>query len=755
MNRDVAILVEGVGVPLTARAAGALDDGFLFTISGQSALSVESFPAPDDAAVTNPPATSSQSSEWFGGDTKASGLSFSVAASPLAIRTLIDYDVEPLTFLSSAITDTATTIYVDSSSAFAVGTLLWFVDECVRVTGNPLQGVLEVVRGACHTRPAAAIAGANVYPENPYVIDRRMSVYVVDVFGETKRIWQGFVGDSDLALGKNQIMVKGVHTIAQLKKANIGRAPVPLPYFGTVQRIGQELPYVSATTRTKPVGVRKENAAAVRWLHDPETNLVVRALDNLDVLDKGGWLGSPQLNLDTTTGSTVVFDANLFEALVIDAENLAESSTAALDYPAHPLGLALALMVSDSSPDEDPANYNVFSTNWGLGLTSDSLDITSIIALIEETRHLAITQIIVGGESDEVGLIELIKTKLLVPFNLTFAQASDGRLTIVKERLAFIDNFAAAVEIEPLPRTIDFKWKPNSRIEALQIEVGGAPWVDADTLTIDADLGGRRDSLRKIIFSDRNSVRIDFSSVATSALSAYPQQLGINRLAPAKRGQPTVTLTSVFTVPPAVGNQYAIVDLEPEPYGFAYPLPGGEEAKLSTSIVEAFGQVYSVKETIRRGVFTISMRIANWHAGRMSGRLAPSAEVVAVDPGAGTVTLAPNIFTFAGEANDGSHFMVGDGVYFRDDNGARSTPALNWWTITTIFDVTGSQTLVEIAGEDVSTVNVGDYMELAPWLTVPPQASRLVGFDTPYVYFANSTNTIGGTPTLDGFVYGV
>ncbi len=122
---------------------------------------------PDITAVSFPPQ---------GGFGESAGeVYFSAVDVGRQLSSLVRMGVVAETFLTAAVTDTATSWTVDDASALSVGDVVWSGPEAVEIT-NISSNTLTVTRAQLGTTGTALPAETSVYSSNPYIIGRGVKV---------------------------------------------------------------------------------------------------------------------------------------------------------------------------------------------------------------------------------------------------------------------------------------------------------------------------------------------------------------------------------------------------------------------------------------------------------------------------------------------------------------------------------------------------------------------------------------------------
>lgn len=674
------------------------------------------------------PSFSGSEIDIFTGQLQAGSVKQRLTASPLMGRTFMAQAISRLNVavLAAPLSKTDTQMTLTATTGFVIGGFLYINEEVIRVDSFDSGTTFNITRGIGQTEPIDHLTGDYLYDRINYWAGRRISFVELSLPNSfslpvtptsTTIIWTGFITDNPVSTkSTNTIELSADATVDVLRKIEINQTPRQVTF--TSESYNDDTIVLSRLATSGNISrVQKlQNVVGYsrRFYYElNDSGAVVLAGD-----DFGNFyysydqvqLGSPSFNLQDKIG---------VELLVIskDQDDLANfiyaSPTVFCDYPYHPLTIAAALLFSTTSPEQDPANFDVLHPNWScqIGFIAKLQEWKD---LIDETYWLEIDEIILGSGGEKVDVWNYVVQSLLPAFGFQITQDRDGYLIPVKVGILDVEEYYNSVIVQPLPEK--WEWRPYtaSVLDGMTITVGDRPWETGRTVTVTGrseddrtgDGQSRSGRVSRIInpkFNDNNWPF--FKEINAESVSiAY----GLERLAWRFDGLPSVSFELDISVyQPYLGETLRLT----RPDGLVSDILFDQEGARANdwAAVPFLAQITAIKPDVKRGVFVVEAILALYAYGAYAKWRAPSARIKS-RVGVGQYIIEGLTSDFADNKSDALNFFVGDELaLYTKSLDIKSTTLVNILSIAP----SGSDYLIQL-NVDFGTIGVaGDWLMLA------------------------------------------
>lgn len=739
---SVCVAIEGIGDDTTK------SDGLAWTFTRLPA-----YPSNREfvGGLTRIPQTVDTSVNPYTGDLQTSTMSFEIAASDLAATKLM-YVQTRAPYATTLSFGSSTTAVRINNNALA-GEVVWIDDEAI-LLGSLLatNTYTGCTRGFWGTIATGHGLGVQVYTKPNYLRYRRVTVFTVDHTTGTESVrWRGFIDDIETDDTGKTITVSCLELWAAVAGAEVNKGAPRVAVTGHV--VDSEawqrpvfLGSVVADRRTL-----KDDGGLQVWYQLGDTMTLASYSTSTQRVTFDGpaayWMGAPEFEYDSSKAELAsisggkqtmaqTYSDTAYELLVIDQRG--SSVTGDLDYPFHPVAIAMAMLISGSGTTT--SGYDVLGPEWGLAIDPTLFDTSAIDAIVASSPDLEIDRLILGWDGEPVRVMDTIINTLLRPYGFFPTITQAGLLSFARLEPVAIDIGTASqsTPLTPVPTALKWRNAREGQFFQANAEVGKTPWRDPDKVIVQRD-GSFRDASRRSLFSRNNETSYDFQTVSPSTdRTAVIQEL-ISRVVSGKSAAPMVGVTvldsNVTGITYDLGD---VITLEAPDIQQAWWIDSsGIRVNLSSTNASFIGVIIGREFEIPRLRYSLTLLLLNWSGGELILWRASSAEVVSV----ATATLTVTQRAFHASADDTSFFAVGDEVSI-------------WGYDGSIVDVgpytVQSLTATTIVLNTAPTASAGNIVRLAR-ANQYSNTAHVSGVTRPWAYFAIN----GGIASVgDPDVYG-
>lgn len=688
VNRITGYVIEGVGLDASYSGGVALH------------ASHHAQPATTDYewidALTQEPSDAGRSIDPLAGELRTGGYTLRVSASDRLAALLGATPLIAAYTLSADRSTSDTTLNILGSSGLD-GTVIWMGDEAILLGVSAGSTYTGCTRGYWGTTVQSHLALALVWDRVPYLRERVVRRVRYDRTTSTEEvIWRGFITRVTTSQDGTAYVVEVVDVLQSMRRATVNRDARDIAQTRPVARpVGQR---IGIYEQVEDLGDRVTVAGTSLYLQVGPLALKAYVGGGiLQILSESDWL------LDTTITEEMpyVIDGPWWPLFLIDRLS-DEASTSALSDPYHPITIALSLLMSSGTGDG--GTYDILVASWGLGLTSEVVDVAGWEALRAITPDAQVDMLVEGWDGKRVDVWTLITARLLRPFGLYVTQTAAGRLGVQRIHLPTLSAMSGAATVMRLPRgPLYLDPRLDQRAEELTAVVGSLPWREGRAVTVAGD-GGRRRRLEprrlELDYGVIRSETLDMGTGIEGLLAATLVHLLVLMLDAAPRLSITIGDEAIIgSGPVALGDEVQLTSLA---LGHSW-LVGADGARIemSDSDVRLTALVVGIRED-DRGALDVELALMGWRLGAPVRERAPAAISTAWDAGTKTHTLDSTALDFPG--GDGLAFEVGVELTLWSPQGSQRASGA------TVISTTGTTITVDVVWSVAP--NPGDVLRL-------------------------------------------
>lgn len=631
-----------------------------------------------------------------------------------------------LTFGSST---TALRVSGTGNTALA-GTVVYVDDEAILVGTHTGSGIYTgCTRGYLGTVATGHGLGVQIFAKNPYVNYRRVTLIEIDRATGTETVrWRGFVDSVQTDTTGKSINVQCMELWATVAGATLNKGAPRLRPSGSV---------VGGTAFGRPIyigyaatdGRRVRPSSSSAWAQIGDTLTACTSTSSKLLFDGPStyWFGAPEFSADKDNDVA-------FEVFVAGNEVSGISSTDDLTYPAHPVAIAMAMLIS--SGGNTSSAYDVLGEEWGLAIPESLFDVSAIDALIEATANIKIDRLLLGWDGKTVQVVSTIRDALLRPYGFFLAVTDTGLLSIARLEPTAIDvgTLAQASPTTPIPERLSMELATDGQFWQAEAKIGALPWREPDSIVVQRD-GSFRDNSRRSLFSRSLRLTYNFETVAPSSDTTVVLSELLNRIVVGKTAAPIVGITTTRADTYDIGKTVALT--APDIQQAWWIDRDGNRVTISTGQPSFAGIVIGRRYDLSRGTYDLSLLLINWAGGAFVKWRAHALMIESHD-GSGTLTVAQNAFHSG--VNDISFFDDSDEVVLCDKSGVQyAGPYSILVNSATSLSLSGTPTGV-VAGDVVRLTYYADYSNTA----------HVPGVANPFAYFAKNGLLDSDDPDIYG-----
>lgn len=746
-----------------------------------------------ELSVIDYPNIGAYSIDVFTGKVRSPSATFSMTASPEVVAAFSKTATPLRDILAN------TTEYVDSTQTTiqfnqaipSVPRLVYIGREAVIVQSLDSGTTYNVTRGAASTAPQQHRYGSAAYSKIPYWFGRRVFIYEITLPSvltmpttptEVKAIWSGYLSDVPVLQKSTSTITFKAESSAELnynRKINVN----PLTIDGTeiltvkysengnvyvtsppisgnrVSFDGNPNNQINEVTRVRKVlDIASASASNVVTTTDTRAWQIGESL----VLSRGevffrpvssierslfglAYLGSEALpeTYDPETGrhnpieksyELLVWSKTLDQRLSDVGQTI--SPTLACPYPYHPLTVALAFLMSSANiVNSNPATYDVLHPNWSLDV-SEFIDLSVWEDLIERTAWMEIDQLFLGWDGQSFDIWKFITEELLPAFDLTLIVNRDGFIVPKEIQIADVELYYGSPIYNPLPETWDWQNVTFGAYSTFTANVGGLPWLEPETVTVQAETPARTVNL----FFGKESARV-FDWYFFSKNKA--QSLGVgtlyNKLLFSASPIPQVTFKLDDTIPVEIADFVRLAKPDGLLTDILIDRDGNRVDDWATIPFVVF--VTEVRRTIKTGVVECKGILLNYTVEALAKWRAPAVRIKS-RVGDSEYLIEGTTSDFAAADSDALFMTVGDEVIlFSSSLGEKNM------TVKEIVAITpsGSDYIIEIDSDWLTVGTTNDWIIIAD--TPDYYNINVISSDAPYPYTAMTDGTTLTRPT--------
>lgn len=715
--------------------------------------------------LTRPPASISSSIDPFTSSLSTSSFTFTIANHDAAAEAFLFQQIDSDTTLTADYTPGDATVSTADTSGGLASTVVYIGDEVILLATHAGAGVYNINATSYWGTPAQQhISGTRVYTSPQYLRYRNVQLVIFDRDTGTATVrWRGFIDAIQTDEEGKVIQVSCTELFATLRNARVNRG-VSAPDDG--QRWDTAKVWATGVGAGQIFGYLYGWSARVAKSADTTHYITMQVTGEDDALVSGlyqtgsitlsgagytHW-GQPAMTELRKDDDDIEPAVRLTEVFLVDYEqdkdraaSAMRSSTRELDYPFHPLAIAMGFICStyNASANSGPTSWDAWNGDWGLGIPADYIDSTTIGALIDATPGLRVERMLLGWDGEEVDIVDIIQTKLLRPFGLFLGLTEEGLLTAGRLKTLHIDDYATAKSsnsVTLLPRRLKWSSARLGTFNQITAMVGGTPWRDPKSVTLNGIDGTRGDSIRRAVFGDPRALEIDFSTQVPVDSSSYVWTL-VSRAMIGHYALPTIGVRVEDSAINGLNLDHgAIVSIGDLGVQDAWILDtDGNRIAFTSDAAQYAGMVIGRKFDIAKRVYDIDLLLVSYRRGLFARWRAPSAEVTTGSSTKDIHVLTDTFSTTAssGEVDEG-FFTVGDEVEIWTRDGTRFHAGVEVRTVTSItggiITVGVAFSVLPASGTVVRIADRDSYSNTA----------IIAGFDPVYSYMGDSAGTVGG-----------
>lgn len=662
------------------------------------------------------PRSIASSIDPFVGDYNLSAFQFSLQATDALLGALVPVQRKTGTTIVNAISAPDSIVDVTPTGALSVGDVVYIGDETVWISGaiaiGPTFDRFIIQRGIGWTVARDYPAGEGIYSQLPYLRGRVVRLVRMIDEAAAEIIWSGVVRNLALNDQQTEIIIDAAELIGTLQGATGNTAPrVYTPSIGSVTTnndstaILGSLPVSPQNIRLCPanstayiqatVGDNNYILRGVYWPLSPGQvvfgEVVQTGPNSYDVTAESPVAyppNGPVIINDDTAASAFPSDSTFQEVIFFSRDAVPDGagSRGTLDNtipdPRHPLSIALAFLVSSGGDGynnpEDPDSlgsylaYDVLAADVGMGiptgLVSESrVDIASFRNLIAIDNDIEIDQFLVCQDAETFDVLEVVRDRLLAPYQYFLAIDQAGRIA-ARKLSSFGVNAIAQVEAGAdnsilIPDKVALDFKLATTVSRLTANVGGWLFDEGQGITTTTTGSTRLDQLM-------TGGRGDSYDYSTIAVDRYPQALAkLANLARLRAEHPPVLRCRMYWTHdetiggftggaiPSIGEWVRIFAGGEAELKLVGPSGARVDPDDADNWIAFVGLVVGVTQNFADYTQDVSCLLVGWQAGNFVRLIAPAGETI--DFG---FTAGEYYFDLDGFDILGAGFAVGDDV---------------------------------------------------------------------------------------------
>ena len=635
--------------------------------------------------------------------------SFFISPAPSTIR--LDADITAV--------DTDITLAGGGSTALS-NDVVWIDDEAI-LLGVLSMGVYEnCVRGIYRTTAKPHKINAVAWTVNPRRTGRLVAQLRLDLdTGIVTQRWQGILSDDpETSQNGTQLILRADEVIAAVSGGVLNRGATQIPIGGAIINADGKVRLDTGTAKRR---VGKYNGTDQHQFYQVNDALV-RGFSKTDYVKfqsvrpvEGSYFEDRTIE-------------KIYEVLAISRADDAlsgafpASATSDLDYPYHPVAIAMAFLCSDDSTAIDAANYNVLGGPFGGGLPIEWFDKTAIDALIIETSHVVIDLLVLGWDGEEISPWEASK-EIFRLYGFFWGRSEEGKVTVSRYREATRQDYLDAPHVPIHPPILKMRSAYSETIDTISGTLGATPWSDGIPYSVQSTSA----------FQDTNSVRSGFLAQARESNLDVPTKLDPFEVIEAlssigdARHQATPRLKIRCDLGEYSHGQFIVI-ANPSILVDWFVDRGGVVTDIENS-ASFIGMVVGINESTKEPWTELEVMLTNHRMGEFVRVRGPSAVVTGI--AGNDVDIELNAFTTTG---DGLEFAIGDKVELHDSRGSRSGAVGT--EVRTIAVKTDDKLTLDFPFTTVPVA--GDVLRLAHFGPAGTLAENC-----PYVFMGAGDDTIG------------
>lgn len=629
---------------------------------------------------------------------------------------------------------------------------LYHLGEEVLQVGAVVSGyTYAILRGVASTQTLSHVAGASLYSQPAWWAGRRVQIVLVElteggVVIQASARWTGYMTRAPEAVAStSQLVLVAEDALSTIRRIEVNRTPHQYNTSALWEAYSGSDGRQRLTGRLDPDDFTPRVRKLDGWAADGFWRAVSVADTIIVTQGESAVNGIPVLDSPIPTDPLVKVAGPYHECAVWSQQYFEVCPTRGLPYPMHPLSIAAALLFSTAAASEDVTRYDVLDPAWSCGLAY-LLDASAWDALIEETSHVEIDQLVLGYRGERVKVWELITRELLPAYGFALTQTPAGALAPIRVGIADILDYSSAPQIEVLPGVWEWSSGLGGALDELRATIGALPWREGRTVTITGD-GVRTQAGSRAMRSVKPTLgEISCPTIAGDAAETYGATTLLSRLLWRYDGLPVVRCQLPEATRGYTCGQWVRL-LRPQ--GLVTPIlfdrAGGRVDVWDTEPLIA--QITSLRYIADKGYYEAMCLLTNYSFGRVAKWRAPAARILTRF---GTAQyLVSGTSDFEQAASDALTLMVGDEVKLT--NRVYRSKASGVRTVTAIAPA-GANYLITLSADWSPTGAADDWLYIARSESYANNAV-VPGYDYPYVVMSTTTITRPTGPADDPDVW--
>jgi hypothetical protein len=707
----------------------------------------------------------------------ASPFDFSLAFTDTVAETLTSQASAAEYRLAAERSASASTVSIEDLDGTAVTTLsdtvIWLGDEAILLgTYNSGSDFYPATRGFYSSVAQYHASGELIYTKPQSIRYRNLNLVLYDENSGTESIiWRGFVDDLMTNDEGTTLEVQGIELYGVLQRArvfrgspNLARQP-DLDGIGRFRRLrdgalgvlvfktiadgsqvfksGEADPFISLQFEDEIIAYAKYDLSADAFF--ASFGRFSRTFSgNVEEFDNERFQTEPYeeiyelLVIDYGEDASLINDDGTAKAAMVTD---GVSATRELEYPFHPLAIALAFMLSSTNTTATQADYDVLNGASSMQLPKEYVDVTSFETLIARYPDYRVERMVLGFDGEEFNIWETIRDYCLRPFGFFLGVSDGGKLNAGVLNTNFgIGDFYLSEQPKPIPPMLKYLASRQDGVDEVVGKIGQTPWEDDATLTVRGPALSNKNSVRNRLFADKR--------VQEYIIPYGPRRTGVNEAAGAFALLEARATAGAYQIPRmvlkfadpdiggfdfSIGKIISPKDLEVEE-AWIINSAGSRVAIEADRVLALTGLIIGRDVDVETLTYTLTLLLQGRATGEIIQWRAPAA-VVAASSTTTVINVEQNAFHAA--SNDTSFFTVGDEIYLFDQTGDyRDGDSANVISAITATSIT-------VSGAFAVTPAAGDIVRLAPYDGYANSGVVTGAGDNVYFYLSEDGSNLG------------
>lgn len=694
------IIVDGISVDgyyPTFFCSQFIEDGQIVNVNGVN-LRCKSFVADEF------PQISASSLDPFTGSYRSGSCNIMLSAKEEVLKSFM-VQAKPLNYTARIIYP-ATSTEGDLTFDRPVPLGTYFINgETIRVKSNLYGNTYEVDRGVAGSSASPHPTSSSLYTKPPYWIGRRVSVLVLTLSERTKLVetaryvWSGYLSAAPqlvTSTSKLKLMADSMYNLFQTLTVNKN----PATYRVLVEETRAHFTPFTPADDIGAISSVFKSVVDTRRIHIPELDTIMSVEVGLP------WILTSSFEKGTYDG---------YELLTHHV----------FGHHRHPLFIALALLASGPGGYGERGAWDLLAPNFSLDIY-EYLDIQAWEDLIEETPWMAIDQLYLGADGQQVDIWKVVVEQLLPAFKLAVIPGADGRLRPILVDTADVQDYGSAALVQILPEKWDWDMASSDPIQSYTAKVGQTPVREGTVVKVEG-LSVVRDFTSRYGKAQMGELDWPFFFAEKAASEVY--QRIFDMLVWRYGGLPVVTFNldaSKYNI--SLGDTV----LMQKPSGLMSNILINSDGERVDDWATApfIALITQTRPDTPNNILECKAVLTNYHLGKLAKWRAPGA--VVANP-LGTYQYELGLYLDGSPSTEAQTFTVGDEVILCDKTLAKRSP-----THATIIAVDASLGVIVVSSGWGMEAEAGDMVLLADSTDYSNPA--VVPYESyPYVFMTDNT----------------